>query len=82
MPWTFLLWVICFCLQAALVGFEFFVLIQLFDFEEDLLNNFDCATRCNRLVVCLAPDVPRTVLHYSMHSLSDSMYIHLKLIVV
>lgn len=51
MPWTFLVWILCFCLQAALVGFAFYALIQLYDFEEDLLNNFDCAARCNRLAV-------------------------------
>ena len=51
MPWAFLVWLLCFCLQAALVGIAFYTLIQLYDFEEDLLNNFDCAKRCNRLVV-------------------------------
>ena len=51
MPWAFLVWILCFCLQAALVGIAFYVLIQLYDFEEDLLNNFDCAKRINRLTV-------------------------------
>ena len=51
MPWAFLVWVLCFWLQAILVGFAFYTLIQLYDFEEDLTNNFDCAKRCNRLVV-------------------------------
>lgn len=51
MPWAFLVWVLCFWLQAVLVGFAFYTLIQLYDFEEDLTNNFDCAKRCNRLVV-------------------------------
>lgn len=53
MPWAFLVWLLCFFLQAALVGTAFYTLIQLYDFEEDLINNFDCAKRCNRLVVRL-----------------------------
>lgn len=70
MPWAFLVWVLCFWLQAVLVGFAFYTLIQLYDFEEDLTNNFDCAKRCNRLVVrrlaligpCTAPtDMPLTI---------------------
>jgi Cornichon protein len=51
MPWSLLSWLLCFVLQAGLVGIVFYVLIQLYDFEDDLLNNFDCAKRCNRLVV-------------------------------
>lgn len=51
MPWSLLAWIFCFFLQAGLVGIVFYTLIQLYDFEEDLLNNSDCARRCNRFVV-------------------------------
>lgn len=51
MPWSLLAWILCFFLQAGLVGIVFYTLIQLYDFEEDLLNNSDCAKRCNRFVV-------------------------------
>lgn len=51
MPWAFLVWILCFCLQAALVGIIFYTLIQLSDFEMDYINNFDAAKRCNRWVV-------------------------------
>eukprot|EP00892_Ulva_mutabilis_P011294 jgi/Ulvmu1/8537/UM044_0071.1 len=50
MPWSLLSWILCFFLQAGLVGIVFYTLIQLYDFEEDLLNNSDCAKRCNRFV--------------------------------
>jgi hypothetical protein len=39
------------------VGIVFYVLIQLYDFEEDLINNNDCAKRCNRFVVRIYVDV-------------------------
>ena len=51
MPWSLLSWLLCFFLNAALLGIAFYVLLQLYDFEDDLINNFDCAKRCNRLVV-------------------------------
>ena len=51
MPWTVLVWLLCFCLQSALVGVMFYQVTQLSDFEMDYQNNFDTAKNCNRWVV-------------------------------
>jgi Cornichon protein len=62
-----LAWLLSFVLQSALVGIVFYTLIQLYDFEEDLLNNSDCAKRCNMWVVSSlsSADVSRNT---SLHS--------------
>jgi hypothetical protein len=51
MPWSLLTWLLCFCLQAALVGMLFYIITQLSDFEMDYINTFDAAKNVNRWVV-------------------------------
>uniref|UniRef100_A0A7S1SUI6 Cornichon family protein n=1 Tax=Tetraselmis chuii TaxID=63592 RepID=A0A7S1SUI6_9CHLO len=51
MSWSFLMWLVSFILQAALLGMVMYTLICLSDLENDFINPHDSCTRVNRLVV-------------------------------
>mmetsp|Transcript_22082 Transcript_22082/g.61296 ORF Transcript_22082/g.61296 Transcript_22082/m.61296 type:complete len:158 (-) Transcript_22082:335-808(-) len=51
MSWLFLIWLICFILQAGLLGMVMYTLICLSDLENDFINPHDSTTRVNRWVV-------------------------------
>mmetsp|Transcript_41687 Transcript_41687/g.98906 ORF Transcript_41687/g.98906 Transcript_41687/m.98906 type:complete len:121 (-) Transcript_41687:616-978(-) len=51
MSWNFLVWLVCFILQAAILGILMYSLICLSDLENDFINPHDSTTRINRWVV-------------------------------
>lgn len=53
MPWLFLIWLLAFIGQAALLGIVLYQLITLTDLEADYLNPHEATRSFNKFVVRL-----------------------------
>ncbi|XVF56061.1 hypothetical protein PTKIN_Ptkin06aG0086800 [Pterospermum kingtungense] len=51
MAWDLIFWVLCFCINIALLASNFYQLISLSDLEADHLNPFEASTRINSVVL-------------------------------
>lgn len=51
MPWPFLVWLLSFVFQAAVLGCSMYQLVQLTDLETDHINPHEAAKNFNSVVV-------------------------------
>ncbi|XP_022151664.1 protein cornichon homolog 1-like isoform X1 [Momordica charantia] len=51
MAWNLIFWFISFCINVALLVFNFYQLLVLTDLEADYLNIYDSSSRINKLVI-------------------------------